>query len=87
MSSFSLNAIASYSTTTGILKLTQNPILQIKYAGYNAYITFLSYRTPASTKPTHPIQFRVMKNGYAKMKGSAIFVADPKNYNYNVTGN
>lgn len=87
MSSFSLSSIATYNTSTCILKLTQNTISQIKYAGFSAYITFLSYRTPVSTKPTDSIKFRVMKNGYAKMRGSTVFVADAKNYNYNVSAN
>lgn len=28
-----------------------------------------------------------MKNGYAKMQGTSIFIADPKSYSFNVSTN
>ena len=65
----------------------QSTISATRTAGTSAYITFLTYKTPNSTKPTSPIIFRVMKNGYAKMRGSSIFTADPKAYTFNVSTN
>lgn len=60
----------------------------MRFAGFFANITFLSYRTPNSTKPTDNILFRVMKNGYAKMRGIAgTITADPKIYSFTVSTN
>ncbi len=70
------------------MTFTQTALSQVRTAGFLANITFLAYRTPNSTKPTDPILFRVMKNGYAKMKGSASpFIADPKLYTFAITAN
>jgi hypothetical protein len=86
VSSFSLNSNATYSSTTGILNFTQS-VSPTRFTGFYAYITFLTFRTPNSTKPTDPILFTVMRSGGAKMRGSAIFIADPKVYNFTAATN
>ena len=80
LSTFSLSSTVTYSSSTGLLTFTQTTFSQIRYAGLYANITFLSYKTPNSTKPSDPIVFTIMRNGNAKMRGSAIFTADPKVY-------
>lgn len=89
LSTFSIaTASVTYNSNTGVMSFTQTALSQVRFAGFLANITFLTYRTPNSTKPTDPILFRVMKNGFAKMKGAAIpFVADPKLYTFAVTPN
>lgn len=86
LSSFSLSTF-TYSSSTLTLTFNQNTGSQTRFAGFFANITFLTYRTPNSTKPSDPIVLRVMKNGFAKMRGSAVFVADPKQYSFTVTTN
>lgn len=87
LSSFSLAGNVTYNTNTSILTFYQSSLSQTRFAGFYANITFLTYRTPNTTKPTDPIVFRVMKNGAAKMRGSTVFVAEPKQYTFTATPN
>lgn len=75
----------TYNSNTGVLTIYQSSLSSTRFQGFAVFIAFLTYRTPNTTKPTDPIVFRIMKAGQAKMRGSAIFVADPKNYSMTAT--
>ena len=87
LSSFSLAGNVSYNVNSSVLTFYQTTLSQTRHAGFYANITFLTFRTPNSTKPTDPIVFRVMKNGSAKMRGSGVFVAESKQYTFTATPN
>lgn len=77
---FRLLPSSNYNSTNATLTLfqssTNNPE---RLAGSNAFIGFVTYRVPKSTRVQN-INFKVMKYGFEKMVGSATVRAEPNLY-------
>lgn len=69
------------------MRLFQTSMSSTRVAGTLCNITFQTYRTPNSTKPTEDIVFRVLRNNYAKMRSTGTFTADPRNYSFTASPN
>lgn len=70
-----------------MLRIYQSSFSPTRYTGFSSNVTFLTYKTPNTTKPTGPIIFQIMKAGSAKMRGSGYFTADPKTYTMTISTN
>ena len=67
------------------MKIPQSSVSPTRFTGFFASASFLSVKTPPSTKPTAPIIFTVYKNGYAKAQSSQTFTAVAKQYSISAT--
>lgn len=74
----------TYSASNTSMVITQRSNNPNYPAGTAVTITFIRYKAPPSTRPTDPITFTVLKNGYQKMTASATIAAVANNYTLTV---
>jgi hypothetical protein len=70
----------TYNPTSLALTMLQNSTNPNNYAGTVVTITFIRFKAPPSIKPSSPITFTILNNGFSKMIASATITAVANNY-------